>query len=517
MDDLNKEEDKNIEIKQDEMIEEVQQIEKEELLEKVEPKAKLSARIKKSFQGRKFRAGAYSTLVSIITITIVLIINLFVSKFNLKADLSRNAIYSLSNATEEYVKTIKDDITLYYLVEPDKEVDYYQKLAQKYDSLSSHIKLEYKNPVIYPKFASQYTKDEISQNSLIVVDETNGRSKYLDSSKLVKMEFNQQTFQQYPVGLDFEGQVTSALQYVTNENLPKFYYVKGHKELENISILKELMEKQNIALESLETLKIEKVPEDCKGLILLAPQTDYTEAEAKMLKDYLAGGGTAIVFADYYTKECKNYCDLLEYYGVSVVGGAVIEGDYQNMMGQYPQSIIPNVSSQAEEITGYKEKDGYIIAGCSAGLRKLENARTTISYQPFLTTSGKAYSKKDASAEKIEKEAGDIDGPFDIGAVVTENYNGVTTKLIVLGCPQMIDDNLLGTDSFGNYNLMAALTNGMLGEQQQTVSVPVKYFEGGQLTLTNSQKYFWLYLVIFILPVGILTAGIVVVVKRRKK
>lgn len=490
---------------------------KEETMEVSAPKVRVSEKIKRSFQGRKFRAGAYTTLISIVTVIIVLMGNLFLGKFNLKVDLTANAIFSLTDETKKYVKTIKDDITLYYLVEPDNEIDYYVKLAKEYDALSSHIKLEFKNPTVYPKFASEYTQDKISQNSVIVVNQTNGRSKYLDSAKLVKMQFDNQTYQQYPVGIDFEGQVTSAIQYVTNENLPKFYYTKGHKETENLTILKELMEKQNISLEALETVKEKTIPQDCKGLILLAPQTDYTMDEVTMIKDYLAAGGTAMVFVDYYTNGCPNYCEILNYYGVSVVEGVVIEDDHNHMMGQYPQSIIPNVSSSAEILSGYQGEGAFVAAGCSVGIKKADTMKESITYTPFLTTSDKAYSKTNIQADTLSKEDGDIDGPFDIGAVVTENYNGVTTKLIVLGCPQLIDDSTLGVDSFANYSLTTALAANMAGEQLQAVSVPVKYFEGGQLTLTNSQKYFWLYITIIILPVAVLAIGVVVVVRRRKK
>ena len=487
-----------------------------EEMEPKKPKVKMSERIKKSFQGRKFRAGAYTTAVSIVTIVIILIVNLFVGKFNLKVDLSSNAMFSLTSATKDYLKTLKDDITLYYLVEPDNEIDYYVQLAEKYEAASSHIKLEYKNPTVYPKFASQYTEEDISQNSIIVVDEANGRSKYLDGSKLVKMEFDQQSYQQYPTGIDFEGQVTSALQYVTNEDLPKFYYTKGHQENEQLSVFKELMEKQNVTLEALETVKADKVPEDCRALILLAPQTDYTEDEAKIVKDYLTGGGTAMVFVDYNTNSCPNYSKLLAYYGVSVVDGIVIEDDHEHMIGRYPQSIIPDVSAGAEVLNGYNSKDGFVAAGCSSAIKKADTTRDTITYQPFMTTSKAAYSKTDLQAQTITKEDGDIDGPFDLGAVVTENYNQVTTKLIVMGTSQMIQDAALGVSSYGNYSMMAALIGNMQGEQQ-SISIPVKYFEGGRLTLTNAQKYFWLYTTIIILPVCIMAVGIFVVLRRRKR
>ena len=480
-------------------------------------KIKLGAKIKESFHNRKFRSGAYTTAVSLIVVVIVLVVNIFLSKFDLKVDLSSNALFTLTDATKDYVATIEDDITIYYLVQAGSEYDYYVNLAEKYDALSDHITLEYKDPVLYPKFASTYTDAKVTQNSVIVVNNTNGRSKYIDYNDMKETQVDYNTYKEYESAIDFEGQVTSALQYVTNENLPVFYQVTGHGETEVGTSFSDLLTKQNVDVQTLATTKVESVPKDCQVLIIYAPTKDYTEEEVTMLKDYLVNGGKAIIFTNYYTNDCKNFTSLLNYYGVEVVDGYIMEGDYDHMAYQYAPYIIPDVDTSADLLANYTSAGSFVVSPFSVGIKALDTVRSTITMQSFLTTSDQAYSKVDIQSDTISKEKEDIDGPFDLGVAITESYNGVETKLIVLGCPMLPDDSILSSASYGNYDLISSIVNSVSGSEVQAVSVPSKSLLSSSLTLTSSQQNFWFYTALIIIPGFVLVLGGVVVIRRRKR
>ena len=55
-----------------------------------------------------------------------------------------------------------------------------KRLLEKYEEGSDHIKVEQKDPVVNPKFTSEYTSDDVAANSLIVVCG--------DRSKVVKLQ-----------------------------------------------------------------------------------------------------------------------------------------------------------------------------------------------------------------------------------------------------------------------------------------------------------------------------------------
>ena len=80
------------------------------------------------------------------------------------------------------------------------------KLLKKYEEASDHIKVETKDPVVNPKFTSEYTDEEVSSNSLIVVCED--RSKVVDYNNIYESSIDYNTYSYTTSGFDGEGQIT---------------------------------------------------------------------------------------------------------------------------------------------------------------------------------------------------------------------------------------------------------------------------------------------------------------------
>ena len=179
-----------------EIREESQQIvedilEKSDQIKQETPQKKRSK--KATFQSRKFKGGAYATVLSVIVIVLVLFINLAAKQLNLTFDLTSQGRYSLTEETKEFLKGIQDEITIYYLGETDTQLELFEKIAKQFPKTCSKITLEFKDIVKNPRFASQYTDETIEYDSFIVVNETNGRSKYVGYSDMIVQEFNYST------------------------------------------------------------------------------------------------------------------------------------------------------------------------------------------------------------------------------------------------------------------------------------------------------------------------------------
>ena len=111
-----------------------------------------------------------------------------------------------------------------------------EKMLTRYEEASKHVMVEKKDPVLYPNFTSQYTDAQVSDNSLIVVHED--KSKVIDYNSLYEMEYDYYTGSGGATGFDGEGQIDSAISYVTSDDLPILYTLQGHGELELNSSLK---------------------------------------------------------------------------------------------------------------------------------------------------------------------------------------------------------------------------------------------------------------------------------------
>ena len=132
--------------------------------------------IKESFSGRKFRSGAYVTAVSAIVIVIVIVINMIISQMGFQLDLTSKKLYTLSDDTIDLISNTGENVTIYLLAETGTIDPDFRRIAEEYDKRSDHITFVHKDPILYPKFASQYVDDEISQNSFIVVNDKIGRA-----------------------------------------------------------------------------------------------------------------------------------------------------------------------------------------------------------------------------------------------------------------------------------------------------------------------------------------------------
>lgn len=475
----------------------------------------LKESILKSFTSRKFTGGAYATVISAVVIVVVILINIIASELDLKVDVSQDGMYTITDVTKDYVKGIEDDITIYYMVQNGNEDSTFTEIAEKYTGLSNHIKLEYKDPVLYPNFSEQYVEDSITDNSIIVVNNTNGRAKYIDNSDMLVTEIDYTTYSSSVTGLDIEGQITSALQYVTTEDLPIMYMVSGHGETEIGTTLSDALAKVNVTTDTLSTLTTDSIPEDCSILLMNGPTTDYSEDEITMIKEYLTNGGNAIILADYRASELTNFNGLLSYYGVELVSGIVVEGDKSYYTGQYPNTLVPEIEYQ--DITQSLRSDNMaVIIPTATGIKTLDSLRSTVTVTSLLTTSDSAYSKVNINSTTVEKETTDIDGPFDLGVAITETYNDVETKMVVYGSVYLADESFVSYPSIGNLDLLINTVNYTAG-QQETLAVRTRSIEQAYLTLNAAQVSFLAPVFVAVIPVIILGIGGFVCFKRRRK
>ena len=204
----------------------------------------------------------------------------------------------------------------------DAQID---KVLGRYEDLSNHIKVEYVNPSTKPYFYQDYTDSAPAQNSLIVV--SGKRSKVIDYYDIYhyesNMDYSSYSYSNDLVGFDAEGQLTSAIEYVTMEadELPVIYQITGHDESSIGSDFQSAVEKANMSLSSIELLNEESVPDDASAIIINAPQKDFNEADAQKVIDYLKAGGKAIIVGSYTDADMPNFDSILAAYNVQLTQG----------------------------------------------------------------------------------------------------------------------------------------------------------------------------------------------------
>lgn len=459
--------------------------------------------------------GTYRASMVVFACVAAVLMNLTAGKLPsqyLKYDVSDQKLFTTGDQTAEIVKGLDEDITLYLIAQQGSEDATLQELLDRYAGLSSHIKVETKDPVLYPNFVSQYTSENLSENSVLVVGQN--RSKAVDYYDIYQYSMDYSTYSSSLSSFDGEGQITSAIAYVTAEDMPVVYTLTGHDEAELSTTVTSSIEKENIELKSLSLLTEEAVPEDAKAVIIYGSISDISEDEKNKLEAYMEQGGQIVMLLGYTDKDTPNLDSLLGDYGITLADGLVLEGDSQHHLPNYPYYLLPDIQSSAYTSD---VSSRYVLLAFAQGMTEAADISEDLTYESLLTTSAKSYSKTNLESENFEQEAADITGPFDLGAVVTKTIDeNVEAKLIVFSSETLLDEQVDSMVSGGNSTLFLNVMS-QLVDHESTVSIEPKSMSTEYLTVPAGSAIFWGILTIILIPLLLLATGGIIWFGRRKR
>ena len=459
--------------------------------------------------------GTYRASMVVFACVAAVLVNLTAGKLPsqyLKYDVSDQKLFTTGDQTAEIVKGLDEDITLYLIAQQGSEDATLQELLDRYAGLSSRIKVETKDPVLYPNFVSQYTSENLSENSVLVVGQN--RSKAVDYYDIYQYSMDYSTYSSSLSSFDGEGQITSAIAYVTAEDMPVVYTLTGHDEAELSTTVTSSIEKENIELKSLSLLTEEAVPEDAKAVIIYGSISDISEDEKNKLEAYMEQGGQIVMLLGYTDKDTPNLDSLLGDYGIALADGLVLEGDSQHHLPNYPYYLLPDIQSSAYTSD---VSSRYVLLAFAQGMTEAADISEDLTYESLLTTSAKSYSKTNLESENLDQEAADITGPFDLGVVVTKTIDeNVEAKLIVFSSETLLDEQVDSMVSGGNSTLFLNVMS-QLVDHESTVSIEPKSMSTEYLTVPSGSAIFWGILTIILIPLLLLATGGIIWFGRRKR
>lgn len=483
------------------------------------PSSKKRFSLKAWLKSRSFRAGGYSTAAIVIVIAIAVAVNLFAGALPsayTHLDTTASGLFTLSAQTQQLVSALDTDVTVYWIVQSGSEDDTLKELLDRYEGLSDHLAVEKKDPVVYPNFASQYTSSTLYNNSLIVV--SGDRSQYISYTDIYVTDY----MSYYTTGsasTEFAGEstLTSAIDYVTSDSLPKAYVLAGHGESDLPSSLQENAESEHYTFASLSLLTEETVPDDADMVVIYAPQSDISETERDTLLDYLAGGGKLLMVLDYTENAQPNLAAVMAQYGMTLADGIVLEGDAAHHMRGSNYYLLPDIDSH--DITD-PIKDGgyYILMPVARGLTLNTALRSDLTVSALLETSSDAYAKLDGYAmTTYDKEDGDIDGPFVLGAAASETTeSGEEAQLVVFTSARMFEQATSSLVAGANDDLFLNALDWMC-ERASAISIRTKSLDTEYLTVPTASASLLSAIFIGVLPLGFIVVGAVITITRRKR
>ena len=496
---------------------------------------------------RTLSFGAYSTGMIAVVLVIAVVANLAVNKLPTSVtsfDVTESGLYSLTDETKEFLAGLEDDVTIYVMSSESDADATLDATLQNMAEQTGHLSVIYVDPASNPSFLQEYEEVlDAYWNSLIV--ESSERYTVVDYYDIYEYSIDYTTYATTISGYDAEGQIDSAIAYVTSEVLPKVYVLTGHGEYSLGSGFTDVLSKLNCETVDLDLMVTEEIPGDCEVLIINAPTSDLSADDAEKILGYLSKGGDLIAVTSFETspEDMPNYCSVLAFYGVSYSEGIVLENN-QGYYYRYESYLLPDVGSaeETQDIT-----NGYVFVAYSQALYEdAESAADAVSYTDLLTTSADAYIHEgvDAYTSDFSMTSEDETGMYVLGlrAEVTiggeedpdagedsdseaeetadaEDAASVTSVGYLFGSDMIFSDSADAMVSGSNSALFSGMISASVDDEgvADQISVPARTVSSTYLTIPTFTSIVLCLLFIVVIPIALLIVGFVMWLLRRRK
>ncbi len=458
---------------------------------------------------------------------------------------------------------------------------YYKMISEtisKYQGYSDHISVTYfdttKDPDILSKYQDLYAGD-ISSNQIIVT--SGDRIKVYSLTDM--FEIDQDKYQSYYYGYaslsdcitGFKGEqtLTTAIMNVTDSN-PKsvavitksngnYIFSATQANAYAVTAMENLLNDNGYDVKELDMVNDTLDAETYDIVVLPAPANDLTMDAIKKLQDFLQNDGNLgkqlIYVADYtqsvtpnldaflkdwnlqvdssYVREDDNNrnqtVQIVASAGKGLIAPIVSLGDSENYGGNLANSSLPIVAPLARPIQKLPSNNGRVVYSL------LQSSDTSYAYPLTQQASSGEDTTESASEESQEAtEATTTEGAattsFDTDSAVrgantvmalsqSQQSTGsdlIESDVIVLGSMAMMDYYLTQDSSYNNAEYFIGVLNSVCGKEDSIV-IASKDMAATSISATQTQLVTLRTIVVFLIPLAVAAAGIVVFLRRRNR
>ena len=182
-------------------------------------------KLKKLFGMIHTKRGAYSLGLTAVAVAVVIVINLVAGRLPESVrniDISDNQIYEITDTSKKMLKKLDKKVEIKVLAEKSSTDERIKTFLSKYAALSGKISVEWIDPVIHPAALTEY---DTSSNTIVVSCPDTEKTTTISFTDIIVYDQSSyyMTGQMQESQFDAEGQLTSAVNYVTSEETKKIY------------------------------------------------------------------------------------------------------------------------------------------------------------------------------------------------------------------------------------------------------------------------------------------------------
>ena len=493
--------------------------------------------VKNLLKARGVRRGTLSLTVTVLIIAAIVLLNIIVatltSNHEIYLDVTSNSSYRLQATSTEYLSEINKPVSIYVL---QKEADfesgdstnykYYiqaNKLIHAIAESSSHIDLRYVDVTSEPTFTSAYPQIDWTKKHIVLV-ECGDLYRAVDLTDLFTYDEEQYYYYGYYVitGQKIEQSLITAIVNVTTEDKTKIAVLTGQGE-QDMSAFTTLLENNAYEVETVSLLTYD-IPEDSEFIIIYDPDVDIDTSMYTTLSDWLNNDGKFGHHLFYFpndqhdVSEYPNLNALMSDFGMQLRSGYIYENDNNYLVPGYNHYFsVFDYSDETEYTEDLHNPSIPVVMSLTMPI-EIEDSQMA---KPLLQSSEQSFFFPiDLSDE--EKENFEPSPEVMNGAAIGIHNDGTegckNSSMVVIGSYDSVTSNYLSINSYNNASYFVNLFNTLSDREDTGVVIEGKNPSANELGVTSAQEIaFTSILVRFVIPIGVLIAGLIIWIRRRHR
>jgi len=467
-----------------------------------------AAAYKNLFKRRTTQLGLQAVTNAILVFAIIVVINLIVSNYDTKKDITKNKIHTLSEQSKKVLEGLKGDVYLKAFVNPT-QVQEFENVFSKYTYYSKQLKREFidvdKDPLSVQKY-------NIRTAGTVVV-ESGDRSARVENLS-------------GPDDPKLEEKLTNAIISVTKGGKKKLYYLSGHGERllsdtgrEGFSEIKAALESGRYQVEELSILEKGEIPTDAELLMVAGPKSEFMPQEYKAMEGFLRAGGKMLFMVE--PTSPKSIRDFLMKFGADWKPKKVVleTNSLQQLAGGNPLTPIVTSYDRNHEIT--RESKQLTLFPISTPVEKATNIPEGETVVSLFSSSSKSL-ETDLQGDKVKvNQATDRKGPLSLALAISapvkkkeESEKTAEFRLVVVG------DSDFASNQARQFGMNADLFQNMLSwlaQEEDLIAIRPKSAAESQFDITEQRSRVINLASIIVAPLIMFVSGIWVWLSRRRR
>ncbi len=470
-----------------------------------------SDEIRRSLGRRSARFGINSAVSVVLLIGILALVNYLGAQHVKRVDTTSEKIYSLSDQSTGVVQQVKQDLHVKAFY-PGGDYAPARDLLDLYKGRNSKLSYEFIDPDKQPQVAQQYAVTQYGdfQNPL------SGES-YRYGTLVLEMGGKTERIEKQSEPLR-EEDITNALLKIVKGEKKAIYFTQGHgeknieeSERNGYSNAKGGLEKEGYVVKAVNLVQEAKVPDDTAVLVMAGPTSEPFPNEMDQIDGFLDKGGSVLILLD--PPPAPSLSEFMKKWSIDVGNNFVVDASgVGRLFGAGPTIPLVTRYSRHKITENFKVMTFFPFV---RSVTPVDPPINGVTVEKLLESNERSWGETNLkSNEATFDEKTDLKGPVSLAAVASKPQGeNKKSRLVVYGNSAFASNGAYGLQGNGNLFLN---TVSWLAQDENFISIRPKNPDDRRITMTEAQGRFVNYVLVLLLPVGIIGAGIRVWVRRRK-